>query len=68
MQDNIILQSISDLYIKNVIYFYNGTIRVFADVLKTEMCFPPPRADYFSQFGILFVSFLLIQFYCDIWL
>lgn len=42
MQDNIILQSISDLYIKNVIYFYNGTIRVSADVLKTEMCFPPP--------------------------
>lgn len=42
MQDNIILQSISDLYIKNVIYFYNGTIRVFVDVLKTEMCFPPP--------------------------
>lgn len=47
MQDNIILQSTSDLYIKNVIYFYNGTIRVSADVLKTEMCFPPPRADYF---------------------
>lgn len=42
MQDNIILQSISDLYIKNVIYFYNGTTRVSADVLKTEMCFPPP--------------------------